>query len=82
MNDTSLEFEARVAAHYAALSPLERLRIASGLYDTARLIIASSLPPDLSAEERRYAIVKRIYGDELPEAALRAHARYASSTAR
>ncbi len=82
MNDTSPDFEARVAAHYAALSPLERMRIASGLYDTARAIIASSLPPDLSDEARRYAIVKRLYGDELPEAALRAHARYVDPTER
>jgi hypothetical protein len=76
MNDTSPEFEARVAAHYAALTPLERMRIASGLYDTARTIIASSLPADLSEEERRYAIARRLYGEELPEAALRAHARF------
>jgi hypothetical protein len=82
MKDTSPEFEDRVAAHYAALSPLERLRIASGLYDSARLIIASSLPPDLPDEERRYAIMKRLYGDELPEAALRAHARHVDLTER
>jgi hypothetical protein len=58
------------------MTPTERLQIASSMYETARQIIASSLPPGLTREQRRYAIVKRMYGDELPEAALLAHARY------
>ena len=68
---------AMIAASYQAMTPLERLKIASSMFDTARAIVDSSLPPGLSREERRYAIAKRIYGDELPEAALRAHARHA-----
>lgn len=67
---------AMIAARYQAMTPLERLKIASSMFDTARAIVDSSLPPGLSREERRYAIAKRIYGDELPEAALRAHARH------
>jgi hypothetical protein len=34
----------------------------------------------LTVEQRRYAVVKRIYGDELPEAALFAHARYSEAS--
>lgn len=74
MKDTSPQFEAMVAARYAAMTPWERLQILSSMFDTARAIVASSLPRGQSREERRYAIAKRIYGDELPEAALRAHA--------
>lgn len=76
MNDTDPAIAALVTARYAAMSPLERLRIASSMFDTARAIVASSLPPGLTREERRYRIAKRFFGDELPEAALRAHARY------
>ena len=68
---------AMIEARYRAMTPLERLQIASSMFDTARAIIDSSLPPELSQEERRYAIAKRVYGDELTEAALRAHAQHA-----
>lgn len=76
MNDTDPTIAAMIAARYAAMTGLERLQIASSMYETARAIVESSLPSGLSREDRRYAIAKRIYGDELPEAALRAHARY------
>jgi len=76
MNDTDPTIEAMVAARYAAMTPHERLAIASSMYDTARAIIDSSLPPGLSREERRYMIAKRMYGDELPDHWLRAHARH------
>jgi hypothetical protein len=59
------------------MTPAERMEIASSMYETARQIIASSLPPGLSREQERYAIIKRMYGEELPEAALRAHAALA-----
>ena len=65
---------ALIEARYKAMTPIERLKIASSMFDTARAIVASSLPHNLSREERRYALAKRIYGDELPEAALQAHA--------
>ena len=76
MNDTDPEFAALLTARYAAMTPYERMEIASSMFDTARAIIDASLPSDLSREERRYTIAKRLYGDELPEAALRAHARH------
>lgn len=76
MMDTDPDVAAREAAYYAAMTPLERMRIAASLYETARTIIASSLPEGLSREERRLAIAKRMYGSELPEAALLAYARH------
>jgi hypothetical protein len=44
------------------------------MYDTARAIVLSSLPPDLSRRERRLAFARRFYDGELPEAALIAYA--------
>jgi hypothetical protein len=76
MSDTDPDFAAMVSAYYAALTPNERLEIASSMFDTARAIVDSSLPAGLSREESRYQFAKRMYRDELSEAALRAHARH------
>jgi hypothetical protein len=76
MNDTSPEFEALVNERYRRMTPDERVRIAAAMYDTARAIVLSSLPPGLSRRERRLAFVRRLYGDELPEAALIAYAEW------
>jgi hypothetical protein len=75
MNDTSAVVQRLVSERHAAMSPTERVRIAASLYESARAIIESSLPAGLTTEQRRYAVVKRLYGDELPEAALVAHAK-------
>jgi len=74
MNDTSDAIARLVADHYRNMTPEERLQVAASLYETARIIVDSSLPKDLTREARRLAIVRRIYGNELPEAALIAHA--------
>jgi hypothetical protein len=74
-NDTSAAVERLVNERYATMRSSERIRIAGSLYGSARAIIESSLPPGLTAEQKRYAVVKRLYGDELPEAALLAHAK-------
>ena len=76
MNDTSAKVDQLVADHHRNLTPEERLQVAASLYETARAIVDSSLPQDLTREERRLAIARRIYGNELPEAALVAHACY------
>ncbi|HEY2981462.1 MAG TPA: hypothetical protein VGJ22_09800 [Anaerolineales bacterium] len=52
------------------------MRIASSMFDTARSIVESSLPSHLSRRERRLAYAKRMYGSELPEAALIAFAEW------
>jgi hypothetical protein len=80
--DTSPDIERMVAARYSAMSPFERITIAASMRQTAIAIIESSLPTDLTREQRRYAIVKRLYGSELSEAALLAHANYRGSEER
>ena len=80
MNDTSAAVERLVRERYASMTPEERMRIAASMYETARTIVESSLQSGLTAEQRRYAVVKRFYGDEPPEAALIAYARYAEES--
>jgi hypothetical protein len=74
MNDTSPDMEAMVAERYRRMTPSERVRIASSMFDTARAIVESSLPAGLGRKERRLAFARRLYGEELPEAALQAFA--------
>jgi hypothetical protein len=80
MNDTSAAVERLVSERYASMTPEERMRIAASMYATARAIVESSLPHGLTTEQRRYGVVKRLYGDELPEAALIAYAQYADDS--
>ncbi len=58
------------------MTPDERVRIAASMFETARAIVLSSLPPDLPRRERRLALAKRFYEGELPEAALIAYAEW------
>lgn len=74
MSDTTLEFADLVARRHAEMSPEERMKIASEMFDTARKIIDSSLPDTLSRRDRRLAYARRLYNEELPEAALNAFA--------
>jgi hypothetical protein len=76
MNDTCDAVAQLVADHHSDMTPEERLQVTASLFETARTIVDSSLPQDLTREERRLAIVRRLYGNELPEAALIAHAYY------
>jgi hypothetical protein len=76
MNDTSPKIAAMVAERHRRLTPDERIRIASSMFETARAIVESSLPANLSRRERRLAYARRMYGDELPEAALIAFAEW------
>jgi hypothetical protein len=74
MNDTSDSMARRVAERHLAMTPQERLQVASDMYDIARAIVDSSIPDGLSPAERRLAIARRLYGGDLPEATLRAYA--------
>lgn len=76
MNEAPPDFEAMVDERYRRMSPEERVRIAASMYDTARAIVLSSLPPGLSRRERRLAFARRFYEGELPEAALIAYAEW------
>jgi len=76
MNDTSDAISKIVFERYRSMTPAERWLAASSLFETARAIIQSSLPSTLTAEQRRLAVVERLYKGELPEEALVAHANY------
>jgi len=74
MRDTDPGIEALVAVRHRAMTAEERWRIASRMFDDSRAIIESSLPAGLSRYERRLAVAQRLYGNELPLAALEAFA--------
>ena len=65
MKDTTPEFERFVAAQYRRLTPAERVRICTEMFDAARVLVQSSLPPGLSDRERKRRITERFYGAEL-----------------
>jgi len=79
MNDSSAEILKAVADRHRSMTPEERWLAASSLFETARKIVESSLPSGLTTEERRLAVARRLYQNELPEAALIAHAKYVDS---
>jgi hypothetical protein len=76
MNDTSPEMERIVTERYRRMTPDERMRIASSMFETARKIIESSLPANMTRKERRLAFARRLYEGELPEKALLAYAEW------
>ena len=82
MNDTSAKVEALVNDRYKRMTPDERVRIAASMFDTARAIVLSSLPADLSRRERRLALARRLYAGELPDAAFVAYAEWPEESGR
>jgi hypothetical protein len=74
MNDTPGKVAAMVAEHHRRMTPDERVRIAAEMFETARAIVESSLPESLTGRERRLALARRLYGEELSPAALAAFA--------
>jgi hypothetical protein len=75
--DTSAAVSRIASDRYRSMTPAERWLAASSLFESARRIIDPSLPNELTAQQRRLAIIRRFYENELPEEALTAHARYA-----
>ena len=82
MNDTSLAVAAIDAARHRQMTPLQRLEAAASLFETGRAIVESSLPDHLTRTERRLQLARRLYGDELPDAALAAFAAFDPSAPR
>ena len=80
MNDTSAAISKVVVERYRSMTPAERWLAASSLFETARQIVESSLPSGLTIEQRRLAVARRLYKNELPEVALIAHAEYLHSS--
>jgi hypothetical protein len=76
LNDTPDTVMKLVADRHRAMTPTERCRAASSMFETARAIVESSLAPGLSLAQRRLAALRRLYRGELPEAAFAAHSVY------
>jgi len=79
LNDTSAEFLRIVTERHRQMTPESRMAAAASMFETARVIIESSLAPHLSRRDRRLAVARRFYAGELPEAALQAHAEWVGS---
>ena len=60
-NDTSSEIARMVNERYAKMQSVERFLIGVSMFDTARAMILSSFPPDLSPLEQRRRLCERLY---------------------
>ncbi|MBI4751674.1 MAG: hypothetical protein HY774_24595 [Acidobacteria bacterium] len=65
MTDTPPEIQKILDERFQALTPTERVIMASQMFDSARQIILSSFPPDLSEIEVKRRLCERLYGDEV-----------------
>lgn len=66
MNDTPPEIEARITRMMAERTPAERLRMASGMFDTAKTLMRAGLlreNPTLNEAKIRARIFMRMYSD-------------------
>ena len=64
MRDTSTEFQRFVDEQYRRLTPGERVRLCTEMFDAARSLVESSLPRELCGFERKRRITERFYGPE------------------
>ena len=62
MNDTHPEIEIMLREKYMQMTGAERVLIGARMYDTARAIVLSSLPKNISELERRRLLYERFYG--------------------
>ncbi|MFM9972406.1 MAG: hypothetical protein ACKVQK_28830 [Burkholderiales bacterium] len=67
MRDTSPEFQKFVDEQYRRLTPGERVRLCTEMFDAARTLVESSLPPGLDEYERKRRITERFYGSEFAD---------------
>jgi hypothetical protein len=64
MEDTTPEFQRFVDAQYQRLTPGERVRLCTEMFDAARALFESTLPQGLSDYERKRRITEHFYGTE------------------
>lgn len=67
MIDTTFEIENILKQIYQKKSGKEKLLIALKMFETAREIVISSLPENLSEEELRKELFLRFYGNDFDE---------------
>jgi len=71
MNDTSANIEQRYQEMLLSKSPLERLQMASGMYDTGRKLVISGIlkrRPRLDTLRLRAELFLRMYGSDFTTA--------------
>ena len=61
MKDTTKEIEEKYRQMLMAKSGAERMKMASSMFETAKKFVEASLPEGLTEEEKRKAMIKRIY---------------------
>ena len=64
MRDTNPEFQKFVDDQYRRLTPGERVRLCTEMFDAARSLVESTLPQGLGEVERKRRITERFYGAE------------------
>ena len=67
MNDTAPAIEKKLNQIYLNKSGEEKLLIALKMFETAREIVLSSLPKNLSGKELRKELFLRFYGNEIDD---------------
>jgi len=67
MTDTPPEIEALYREMLMKRSGSERFMMAIGMFDGAREIIISTMPPGLSPVNQKRFIYRRTYGEEAPD---------------
>ena len=63
MQDTTPEFRKRVEEGYASMTPEERVRVCTEMFDTAFALVEASLPEGLDPAEQRFRVCERFYGE-------------------
>ena len=71
MNDTSPEIAEMVRARLMALSGAERFIMGARMFEASRRMVLASFPAGLSNAERMRRLFARLYGEALPEVALK-----------
>jgi hypothetical protein len=66
MSDTAQEIKQLVRAQIMARSPAERFVMGAEMFDSALAVVKASLPTNLSRNEYKQQLFKRLYGFELP----------------
>ncbi len=64
MNDTTPEIQEKINEIYKNKSGEEKLLIALSMFETARELVISSLPNNLSEKELRKELFLRFYGND------------------
>jgi len=64
MNDTAPEIQDKIDDIYKNKTGEEKLLIALSMFETARELVISSLPKNLSERELRKALFLRFYGND------------------